>query len=182
MGIRLTGTIAAAVLVCDLSGHVAQAQQGDRGRQTFAQALSQLSLDDLEAWLQANVAGLVTYEAASESADSTPGQRDIDFSSTIFRRYTWSNCQLVVEEGWLEGVWLKEQALETTAVVDMKDVGGVGSAGMTQGEGNVALDLLESATSKGNVQRGRTVRILTRYPKVATKILAVYSAECKVRR
>lgn len=153
---------------------------------TYAHAVTTLGRTQLEEWLQRHVPGLVTYSGPRTPRSIDPGaaavnRSEIEYASTVFRKYTWTNCTLRVEEAQEEGTWLVPPELQTTARVAMTDVSSVSAGVMVEGEGPVGLHLTASAGSTGNSPDGRSVRLLARYPSLVLRVLLRYSEMCKGR-
>jgi hypothetical protein len=150
---------------------------------TYAHAITALDTRQLEAWLQRHLPGLVTYGEPTAPRPIDPGTRladrsQIEYGSTTFRTYTWTNCTLLVEEAREEGTWLVPPRLHQAARVAMTDVDSV-SAGVTDGEGSVGLHLRKDADSNGNAADGRSVRLIARYPLLVSRVLLRYTEMCK---
>ena len=174
------GCLLLAVFVTGVSGTKQDAYPAG----TYAHAITSLSKAQLEEWLQFHVPGLVTYGAPSQTRQIDPGLRgrdhsQVEYASTRFRRYTWSNGTLVVAEAHEEGTWLTPPGLQTTASVAMVDVDSVAAGVIHEGEGTVGLTLVKGAKSSGNAAGGQSVRLLVRYPLLVSRVLLRYSQMCK---
>lgn len=138
----------------------------------------------LEAWLQVNAPGLTTYvvppaPSGTSPSAGAPALRPVEISRTTYRRYSWSQCRLIVQESEAQGVALEPIALTTTADVNLADVDSVGSVQVLDGEGAVGLELVPHAPKSGNIRGGRSVKLLTRQPRLVRSVVMKYVEVCK---